>query len=363
MNVCFRTDASIEIGSGHVMRCLTLAEALHASGATVRFFCRELLGNLSDYIENKGFPVTRLSVPENMTASLEGTFHARWLGVPWQADAEEVIEALGTLSRPVWMVVDHYAIALEWENKIRPSVGNIMVIDDLADRCHDCDVLLDQNMYDQMEHRYDELVPDAAEKLLGPKYALLRQEFFEARKRLVKRDSTVRRILVFFGGCDPSNQTKKALDAISLAGRDDLYVDVVVGSNNPHKTEIESLCRKRPLTGFHCQINNMAELMLAADLAIGGGGATTWERMCVGLPALIISLAENQVKLSEDLAKINAIEYIGAYTEADSSSISAALNRLLQDEPRLKRMSEIGISSVDGKGCARVIDCLSAYAK
>ena len=159
------------------MRCLALADALHERGAETHFICRTLPGNLIGVIENKGYSVRCLQQPEAEYVALPGDVsHAEWLGVSWQQDAADVISALGEML-PQWLIVDHYALDRRWEESLRPHVGNIMVIDDLADRLHDCNILLDQNLYTDMENRYNAKIPSMCTKLLGPRYAMLRPEF------------------------------------------------------------------------------------------------------------------------------------------------------------------------------------------
>ena len=242
LKVVFRTDSSLQIGSGHVMRCLTLADELRLRGADVMFVCREHPGNLIGLIEAKGYPVVRLPQAEvEYTAAPEDLAHATWLGVSWQQDAADTIAAIGD-TQPQWLIIDHYAIDHRWEEKLRSDVGKIMVIDDLADRPHNCDLLLDQNLYQAMQTRYDNLVPISCQKLLGPKYALLRPEFAAARKSLQLRDGQVKRVLVFFGGVDPSNETGKALQALAGFIDRQFEVDVVVGGGNLHKEQIQKFC-------------------------------------------------------------------------------------------------------------------------
>lgn len=165
MNISFRTDASLQIGTGHVMRCLTLADELRRQGADIVFICREHPGNLIDLIEGKGHPVVRLlQADAEYMATSEDVTHATWLGVSWQQDAAETLTALGN-TQPEWLIVDHYALDRRWGQKLRLHVGKIMVIDDLADRLHDCDLLSDQNLYPAMESRHDKLIPDNCQKL------------------------------------------------------------------------------------------------------------------------------------------------------------------------------------------------------
>lgn len=350
LRVVIRADASVQIGSGHVMRCLTLADALRERGAEVYFVCRELPGHLGEVLANKDYPTHWLPTPDADATTIPAhTAHSAWLGVPWEEDTEQMWDWLETLPEVDWLIVDHYALDQTWESQLRPQVKRIMVMDDLADRPHDCDLLLDQNLHENMEQRYTGLVPKECRLLLGPRYALLRPEFLEARKNLRQRDGTVRRILVFFGGADPSNETTKALRALQLLDRPDIAVDVVVGSANPHRSEIEALCAALPNTSFYCQVSNMAELMARADLAIGGGGSATWERFCVGLPSLVISLAENQLKLIQTLANMGLIFYFNQSNKSDISLVEL-IRILCASQHYMFFLSNSAKDLVDGRG-------------
>ena len=190
----------------------------------------------------------------------------------WQEDATETSAILAQGDGSIdWLIMDHYALDRLWETEMRPDVRKIMVIDDLADRRHDCDLLLDQNLFKNSHSRHDGLVPIPCQKLLGPRYALLRREFRAARKTLRVRDGRIKRILIFFGGGDPTNETAKALKALAQLNRPEVAVDVVVGGGNPYNKQIQTLVGALPKATYHCQIMNMAELMAAADIAIGGG--------------------------------------------------------------------------------------------
>lgn len=358
MKIAIRTDSSTLIGSGHLMRCLTLADELRQHGANVIFICREHSGHLIGLIEAKGYPVVRLPQAEvECTASPEDLTHAAWLGDSWKQDAADTIAAVGDM-QPQWLIIDHYAIDRRWEQMLRPHVGKIMVIDDLADRLHDCDLLLDQNLYYEMEIRYDNLVGDTCQKLLGPKYALLRPEFAVARKILRQRDGQVRRVLVFFGGVDPTNETEKALQA--LAGMNDRQfdVDVVVGGGNLHKEQIQNFCAAHSGFHYYCQVDNIAELMAAADLAIGAGGATTWERCSVGLPSFITVLARNQQELAETGARHGLFFYLGKSATVSPEKIQDALKVFITSPESLQSYSTIDLATVDAKGAQRVASLL-----
>ena len=354
--ILIRADASVQIGTGHVMRCLTLANELCKRWVEVVFVCREFAGNLCGYIEEKGYVVHHLPVSDIQEQNIQsGLKHAAWLGADWQTDARQVEEIIkGFENPPDWLVFDHYALDERWEGYLRSYCKKIMVVDDLADRVHDCDLLLDQNFYENLETRYDKLVPPQCKKLLGPKYALLRPEFREARENLRKRDGHVKRIMIFFGGSDPTNETAKALEAIRMLNRPDIAVDVVVGSANPHKDKIIELCAAMTNVAHHCQVENMAQLMADADLFIGGGGSTTWERCCLGLPSLVISIAANQNNIIGNVAAAGGAIFLGNAQQVTVDDIFAVLKNAVNDRQLLQSLFQNSIELVDGFGITRV---------
>lgn len=356
MDVIFRTDASIEIGSGHVMRCLALADELKLRGMEIAFICRDLPGHLKVLIEQKGYLVILLNNPERVRdVSHDDTRHSPWLGVNWEVDARQTAVVLMKTSAPIkWLIVDHYALDYKWEAYIRSYVNKIMVIDDLADRHHECDVIVDQNLYHNAATRYDGLIPVQCKKMTGPQYAMLRIEFREARKNLRKRDGSIRGIHVFFGGSDETNETAKAIQALAMLQRSDIHVDVVVGENNPNRKDIEILCQAMPNFLFHRQVDHMASLMMQADLAIGSGGTTTWERCCLGLPAVVAILGENQRELTYAVENYGAIINLGDGCNVSPEDYFQIISDLKPDH--LMKMSDLGMVLVDGKGTLRVAD-------
>lgn len=355
MNIVFRVDASIQIGSGHVMRCLALAIALRDEGAKVEFVCREHSGHLCDYIEkNQEFRTIRLPVDNNFKQIASNAHHLSWLGTAWQMDAEQTRAIVQKADGKVdWLVVDHYALNAEWEKCLRPLTKKIMVIDDLADRLHECDLLLDQNFCENLETRYDNLVPRNCQKLLGPKYALLRPEFKTVRETLRQRDGVIRRVLIYFGNVDATNQTVKALQAIQLLNRPDISVQVVAGNVNPHYPEIKQLCDTVANAVLHLHVDNLAALMADSDLFLGAAGATTWERCCVGLPSMAISIAKNQEGIALAMAEAGQLLYLGKYNAVTAESICQSIKALLLNPAWVKFISKANASLVDGRGILR----------
>lgn len=337
-----RADASVQIGTGHVMRCLTLAGDLACEGWQVFFVIRDLPGNLAALIQKNGYGINVLPAVE--LAAGENQFEA--LGRRWREDAEETgwfMLQQQTEADFCRLIVDHYALDAQWEQSLRSVTDEIMVIDDLANRYHDCDILLDQNYYRDMQGRYQGLVPQQCRLLLGPRYALLRSEFRRVKEHLQQRDGVLRRLLVFFGGSDPTQETLKTLRAIGLLECRGMSVDVVVGLSNPGRKEIEQLCAPMAGVHFHCQVDNMAELIARADLAIGAGGTATWERCYLGLPALLVAVAENQVEMVQDLAETGAIEYLGWHEEVSAERLAQAVAELCEEPERLVAMGRRGL--------------------
>ena len=296
MNIAFRVDASNQIGTGHFMRCLTLADELKKQGGQIRFISRNLPPHLSEMLNSKGMEYISL-IMEAIQESIDELTHSSWLGTSQTQDAQATTQALADQSWD-WIVVDHYALDERWESAVRMSCKKLMVIDDLADRQHYCDVLLDQNYYVDMQTRYLSKVPAHCQLLLGPQYALLREEFRTLREKVKVRTGNVKKILVFFGGGDADNHTSLAMQALAELNSKQ-QVDVVIGVQHPNREQIQQACINH---GFicHVQTTRMAELMAEADLAIGAGGTATWERCCLGLPTICFCLAENQHKLISD---------------------------------------------------------------
>ena len=291
MRVLFRVDATDEIGSGHFMRCLNLADALKRVSTTICFVSRNLPPHLQELLTEKQYGFFSLGRGTN-TGRLDELTHSQWLGTSQEQDALDTIAIAG--NRWDWLVVDHYGIDARWETKLRLSTKKILVIDDLADREHECDVLLDQNLFADPDSRYINKVPAGCVLLLGSRYALLRAEFVELRKRAKLRTGFIKRILIFFGSVDSDNHTAIAVQALENINDPSLIVDVVVGIQHPFLEQIKTLCISNK---FHChvQTRHMAELIQSADLAIGAGGISTYERLFLRLRAIIKPVSFNQV--------------------------------------------------------------------
>jgi UDP-2,4-diacetamido-2,4,6-trideoxy-beta-L-altropyranose hydrolase len=354
MKVAFRVDASLQMGTGHLMRCLTLADALKAQGAQCHFISREHAGHLLELIRQSGHIVTALPLDKLSSATtidpVPPPLHAAWLGCEWPTDAQQTGAILADL-QPDWLVVDHYALGQQWEEALAPHYRKLLVIDDLADRPHCCDLLLDQNWFGDDTHtRYRNLVPPHCKCHLGPEYALLKSEYAQLRESMPLRDGTVRRVLVFLGGSDPTNQTSKVLEALMQPSFAHLQVDVVIGQNHPDIECVAAQAATRPGTTLHQSLPTLAPLMVRADLMISAGGSTTWERMCVGLPAVVISVAANQTSTNVALTNAGYIDFLGEMNEVSVSNIADAVRHSLANAATLKAQSSLGQKLVSGIG-------------
>jgi UDP-2,4-diacetamido-2,4,6-trideoxy-beta-L-altropyranose hydrolase len=360
--VVFRTDASFDIGTGHLMRCLTLADELRRKGARCLFVCRPHAGHLLERVAERGHGTIALPPLDEGDGNgiPAGTAHERWLGTGWRRDAEDVRRALAGQGVD-WLVVDHYALDRHWERELRPLGARIMVIDDLADRPHDCDLLLDQNL-GRTASDYAGLLPAHATTLAGPRYALLRPEFAGLREGSLARraDGRLQRLLVAMGGVDKENVSEQVLDVLEgTMPESDLRTTVVLG---PHAPWLESVraraARMHRSTQVLVGVSDMASVMAENDFAIGAAGGTAWERCCMGLPSAVQVLAENQRAGAAALQAAGAaflLDRLGdlpGLLEQISSPGGAAL---------LRRTSAAASEVTDGQGASRVVHHLGVF--
>lgn len=336
------------------MRCLTFAAELKQRGAHIRFVSRGLPEHLCDMLAARGIEFVPLNAVEVSSSVAGDLAHAQWLGASQEHDAQATIQALSDRNWD-WLVVDHYALDSRWETALRIIAKQIMVIDDIADRQHDCDVLLDQNFYLAMQTRYMGKVPPHCELLMGPRYALLRDEFRKLHEQVRLRSGPVKRILVFFGGVDADNYTSLAIEALAGVDIPGLHVDVVIGAQHPCLEQVQASCVRH---GFVCyvQTDRMAALMAGADLAIGAGGSATWERCCLGLPAVLVALADNQIDIAKGVELVGVGIYLGTLGVATVSIMRQAIASLVNTQGRVEELSVTAYSLVDGMGIDRVCE-------
>lgn len=411
--VSFRTDASLRMGSGHVMRCLTLADALKAQGADCHFISREHPGHLVDVIRQRGYKVNCLisgmsqpesvrpepveglllcaqgferlspngergkvngivapvpptqaaikSIVEEAPSQRQEPAHATWLGSTWQADAQETAAILANL-QPDWLVVDHYALDQRWEEVLAPHYRKLLVIDDLADRPHHCDLLLDQNLGSQPEH-YPQWVPAHCRVLTGPHYALLRPEFAALRSYSLQRrqaQPALRQLLITMGGVDQPNATGRVLEVLKTCALPaDCHITVVMGLTAPWLQNVRKLAAQMPWpTEVVVNVNDMAQRMADSDFAIGAAGSTSWERCCLGLPTLMVVLAENQQLSAQALESARAARLIGGVSDI-AIQLPLAVRELINLDCQMQ-MSLAASAITDGQGVEKILQAMGA---
>jgi UDP-2,4-diacetamido-2,4,6-trideoxy-beta-L-altropyranose hydrolase len=329
--VIFRVDASLSIGIGHVRRCLVLAKALAADGWSVAFAC---------------YAGTKEAVPSLAQSGF--TYRI----VPEEHDGPTTLCDLAIEGCDL-LVIDHYGLDARFERACRSWAKAILVIDDLADRPHDCDILVDQTPGRQASD-YAGLVPGNCTIMAGSQFALLDPRFRQARERLGARGDQLRRVLVSFGGTDPAGATARALEALSAA-KLRAAIDVVLGTANNDMGRIRQLAAELdPPATIHVAVDDMASLIARADMAIGAGGVSALERCCLGVPSITITIADNQRKLACELARAGATENLGPVTRLNVEDLTDAVTSLASDSARRLAMRAAALATADGLGAARV---------
>jgi UDP-2,4-diacetamido-2,4,6-trideoxy-beta-L-altropyranose hydrolase len=337
-NIVFRVDSGTHIGSGHVMRCITLALQLKQKEQVNCFFItREHKGHFNEVIIKHGLKVICL---KNSDISNNMPEFSKWLGTSQQDDVNATQQALlfHEIDNIELLIVDHYALDIYWETKFKSYCNKLIVIDDLANRKHYCDILLDQNLAPNYLTRYDLLTPKNCKKFLGITYCLL-QDDFARLKSSVKVRNKMENLLIFFGGVDKDNATFSLLNVLKEKFNLFKTINVVVGRSNPNKTLIESFCNKYKNLKYHEQIPSMAKLMLEADISIGAGGATTGERIFLGLPSILFSVAENQKSVAEYLEKRFIIKFLGDQKDITNGKVITEIENHANNPNALKKNS------------------------
>lgn len=355
LNIIVRVDASTVIGSGHLMRCLTLGKRLRCLGHDVTFIMRAHRGSMQSVVEQQGFSYRMLERPR----SYHGKEYESWLGGSQTEDAVDTIAAMGT--RVNLLIVDHYALDYEWETLLRPHVNSIFVIDDLANRHHSCDFLLDANLGAEQGDKYAGLLSRHCRSFLGLSYLMLRQEFYNARTEIAekgKAPSNVLTIFICFGGSDPTNETLRTLQILAqLPQKIDAHV--VLGASNPHRAEVESFCQQYHWR-VYCQIDYVACLMRDSDCAIGAGGTMTWERCYMGLPTLVVAIAENQREDAILHDEMGLIVYAGFCEDITDEKYEDAIVHFLSDKQKREHVRAVGRSIFENEQVEEMLKVVTA---
>ena len=337
-----RADANAQIGAGHIMRCFALAQGWQAQGGQVIFITNCKSESLQQRLMKEGFGFN--PVEEN---SKDCPDHKASLAV-----LEKYLNA--------WVALDGYHFDETYQLRIKEMGHRLLVFDDTAHLQHyHSDVILNQNINAEYLHYSRELF---TRLLLGLRYVVLRSEFLGWKGRERMFASSTRRVLVTLGGGDPDNQTLKVIRALRRIGLKDLQVKVVVGAANPHSAVLESASRS---CSFPIQLvrdtRNMAELMAWADLAVSAGGSTCWEMAFMGLPCVILVLAENQQGIAKGIGEAGSGVNLGWFEGVTERDILDTLSNLLSDPSRLRALSNMAKGLIDGKGRERIVSVLQEY--
>ena len=346
-NIIFiRVDSSTKIGYGHFMRCMALADTLQKN-FEINFITRSLEGSLISDIQKKGFGIFR--------------FYSNSEKINEKNDAQKTISLIKKHSDPKnILIVDNYQLSKKWETDVKPFVHKLIVIDDLSNRSHNCDLLIDQNLHTKVNGLYKGLIPSNCIKLIGPKFSMIRKEFRMMRKSVKPRTFPIKKILVSFGGSDIENQTPVALNSIKkMNGK--INVDVVVGKANKCKKTLKIFCNENKHFTYHEQIDNIADLMLSSDLSIGSSGSTTWERCSLGLPAIVSISSNDQRDIANSLSRKKCIINLGDVKKLKESSYINVITNLKKND--LRNMSKNSMSLVDGNGTQRILKHILLMAK
>ena len=331
--IYFRCDASTSIGSGHVIRCITLANFLKKKGFDTIFISKKLNGNLFSLILKKKHKIIPLSKKSTT-----------------ESEVKEIFKRLKNFNnKKDWMVVDHYSIGKKWESKIITKIPKLFVIDDLCDKFHLGNVLLNQNYLPGIKKRYNKVLSSKTKTLLGPKYAILSSEYQKTRQNInFKKNKKFTRVIIFFGGADNKNFTIKCLSIFLKYNLQNIKLDVVIGQSNKKNKIIKSMIKDIKYAKLHIQIPSLCGLMKSADFYLGSGGTTTWERCCLGLPSIVIATAKNQISYNKKLDNKGVLKYLGSAEKVNEEQIISAILKFISSKSN--KMSENAKKITDGKG-------------
>ena len=332
-NLFIRVDSSPEIGIGHMMRCLTLAQELKNNFDKIIFLTQKDSGNFIGTIMKNEFEV---------------------IFIPTTNNDPNIIKNLLTAysENKNFLLIDHYDIDTNFESSLKNIFERIFVIDDLANRKHDCDLLIDQNYYRDLNQRYEKLIQNGTIALLGPKYAIIRPEFRTINKKAIKKNSQIKKILVSFGGSDPTNECKKVLDALCSIENSKFEITVAAGIYNHKFEQLKKLYEKYSNIKIYSHVNDLSRLMLNSDLFIGAGGTTTWERFYMGLPSTVTIISDDQKESIEFLSDMGHVINLGLAKNVTSKTYVQTLQKPNSD--LIYNMSLHNQKLVDGNGSNRI---------
>jgi UDP-2,4-diacetamido-2,4,6-trideoxy-beta-L-altropyranose hydrolase len=353
--IAIRVDGSAQIGTGHVQRCLSLADALRRCGAEIVFVTRLGGDAVAGLISRRGFRQISLSESTvNYKKQSGDPPHAEWAQVDWLTDADQTISAVAHLN-PAWVLIDHYAFDARWHNKVQAQLGcKLAVIDDLGDRPLSADLVIDHNPVPDPKAKYAASLNEVRKFLTGSRYALLDAVYGQMPARRVL--DYVKSVGIFMGGADADNLTCLVIRACRDAGYD-RHIEVVSTGANPNMAVLKLLIDQDANSTLSLDLPNLADFFSSHDMHIGAGGGATWERCCAGAPSIVIQSAENQTVVVDALIAANAA--ICCRVPASEAIKPAIKNIISQFELRCQ-LSSSASKLVDGKGSARVAAAIGA---
>lgn len=364
MKIFIRADANKIIGSGHIMRCLTLANAIikYASGndfdrPNISFVCRHISYSLKELISHYGFDIFLLPQTEDEVESDAG-FYGKWLGTSQACDANACISLMYGAD---FIINDHYALNSIWERAVREKTGSrIISIDDL-NREHDSDILVDTT-FGKTRADYEEKISDSTLALIGSRFALLRPEFAQRRLKnlkrldaLFERNAPVKNLLLSPGGMDKDNASSQILDILNQCHLVPT-VHILLGADAPHLEQVkERASQMKFRTIVHAGISDVASLLSSMDLCVGASGSSTWERCCLGLPTINFTIAANQNFIAKSLSDVGAVQDGGSSCSFSSQNMSRSIDALLNSNEDRHALSLAAREVCDGLGATRVV--------
>jgi UDP-2,4-diacetamido-2,4,6-trideoxy-beta-L-altropyranose hydrolase len=342
VTLVIRADASVAGGTGHVMRCLALAQACKARGWEVQFVLAQSTPNLDKRLLEAGLLISRADFAPGSRADASGTV--------------ELAHSAGAS----WIVADGYGFNAAWQREIKAGNLRLLLLDDYGHADHySADLVLNQNLH-ASERAYANR-ESYTRLLLGPRFVLLRDEFVKHGKLERKIANCARKILVTLGGSDPDNVSRDVLEI--LVAITEIEIIVVAGGSNPHLETLRRLISEMPAVTLVIDALDMPDLMEWADLAIAAGGTTSWELAFTGLPSLVITLADNQEAISAALDRAGLAIRLGKWETNAKARLVEVFSLLLSDVRRREEMSRTGRELVDGLGRERVLDMLKDQAE
>ena len=335
MNFFIRCDGSYKIGSGHIARCLNLAKVLIKNKHTVYFISNEINKNFKNFILKNKIKLIFLKKSFNQVE-----------------DAKKTITKIKKFYKDKdWVIVDNYKLGFLWEKKVNHYCKKIFVIDDLENKKHQCSLFLNQNLF-KKKINMNNFLKKKPKLLIGPKYALLDENFNKLRRK-IKLRKKIKNIMLFFGASDKKNMTDKCTNILLDIIPKNVKLNLVIGGTNENRKKINENYHHNKKINIYFNLPNLAKIMKKADVFIGSGGVTTWERCCLRLPSIVISTAKNQESHSRYLSDKNAIKYLGNQKKLNESQIKREFMNLFKGNS-LKKLSINSSKITDGLGCIRV---------